>query len=168
MMVVVAIVGLACLGGRELWRKWLRPDYRNPVYSSYVSARAGNLQLTWSAGQPTPVTVTYDFKFGPVKSPPGTTCKLLAEVWLEDLATGRSVGGYSFDAFLTAGGRETAAGSFIWEAELPGPGRYFLRYFLSWYTPAGERRMMNGGGTLCVVVSAAEPNEKQPRSGEFP
>jgi hypothetical protein len=169
MMVVVAIIGVACVGGRELWRRWRRPEYWNPVSPSHLSARAGSGQpLTWRANQPTPVTVTYDFKFGSPKSPPGTTCKLLAEVWFEDQATGRSVDGYSFDALLTAGGREAASGTFIWEAELPGPGRYFLRYFLSWYTPAGKLQMMNGGGTLCRIVAAAEANEKQPRSGELP
>jgi hypothetical protein len=169
LMVVVAIVGLACVGGRELWRRWLRPDYQNPVASSYLSARAGNWQpLGWRADQPIPVTVTYDFRFGPVKSPPGTTCKLLAEVWFEDQATGRSVGGYTFDALLTAGARETASGTFVWEAELPGPGQYFLRYFLYWYTPAGEKQGMNGGGTLCRIVDAAGAIEKQLRSGVLP
>jgi hypothetical protein len=168
-MVVVAIVGLACLGGRELWRRLFRPVYSNPVSPSGLSARAGNWQpLTWRANHPTPVTVTYDFKFGPPKSPPGATCKLLAEVWFEDQATGRSVDGYTFDAFLTAGGRETASGTFIWEAELPGPGQYFLRYFLYWYTPTGERQGVNGGSTLCRIVAAAEANEKQPRSGVLP
>jgi hypothetical protein len=167
-MVLVAIAGVACLGGREVWRRWLRADYRNPVFSSRLSASAGYWhRSTWRADQPTPVTITYDFKFGPVKSPPGTTCKLLAELWFEDQASGRSIGSYTFDAVLTAGRRDTASGEFIWEAQLPGPGRYFLRNFLYWYTPAGERRMMNGGSTL-HVVAAAEPNQKQRRSGAIP
>ena len=56
MMVVVAIVRLACLGGRELWRRWLRPEYRNPVSQSHLSARARNWQpLAWHADQPIPV-----------------------------------------------------------------------------------------------------------------
>lgn len=147
MMVLVALAGVACLLGREYWAWWLRRDDSIPVRPSrlHVVSAGGPNGLTWAPGRPIPVAITYDFKFGTPKPAPGTECLLLAEVWFEDVETGRFVDGYTFDAPLTVGGRETADGSLTWEAVLPRPGQYQLRHVLNFVGPAGERRMINGG-----------------------
>ena len=149
MMLLVALFGAACLGGREVYRRWLRPQYSSPVFPSHVSAQVGSgwgHLLLWNPDQPTLVFVTYDFKFGPRKPPPGLSVVLFAEVWFEEVATGAAVETYTFDSVLTAGSRDATAGTFTWEASLPHPGRYQLRSMLHWKTPTGELRMMNGNG----------------------
>jgi hypothetical protein len=166
MMILVAFVGVASLGGREVWRRWLRQDYRNPVFPSSVVARVGSnegMRLAWNPDQPVLVSVTYDFKFGPSKPPPGLACELFAEVWFEEVATGAAVETYTFDALLTAGSRDSASGTFTWEPSLPHPGRYFLRSFLHWKTPTGELRGMNGSGRLYIV--GPDNVSSQPRTG---
>ncbi len=168
MMVLVAIIGLTCLGGREVWRKWRDRGYY-PVYPSFVSASAGNqLKRNWAADQTTPVVITYNFTFGTRKPAQGTTCILLAEVWFEDVATGMAVVGYSFDAPLTVGGREAASGSLTWDAVVPHPGRYFLHRMLYYTDRAGELRGASGGSRLYEFV-AAEPLTQPPsRAGAIP
>ena len=164
MMFVVALVGVACLGAREVWRRWLRPQYSSPVFPSRVSAQVGSgsgHQLLWNPNQPMIVTITYDFKFGPRKPEPGLNCELFAEVWFEEVATGTAVETYTFDSLLTSGMRDSASGTFTWEASLPRPGRYQLRALLYWKTPKGELRMMNGSGRVYIVVPASEPSQRQ-------
>ncbi len=169
MMVLVAVLGLASLGGRELWTRWLRRAYRNPVSPSQLRVHAGQgNKIIWSADRPASVFITYNFRFGTPTPPPGASCVLLAEVWFEDMATGRAVEMHTFDARLTGGGREVATESFIWDAVLPGPGRYFLRSQLGWYTPGGELRMMSGNGLLVQVVAADPTLQPETASGAFP
>jgi hypothetical protein len=169
MLVLVALAGMICLGGRELWLRWLGRDYRNPVYPSQLSARAGRrMDLVWNAEKPIPVAITYNLCFGLPKPAPGATCKLLAEVWFEDLTTGRAVEGYTFDVLLTAGGRELASETFNWDAVLPRPGEYNLRYRLSWYTPGGDLRLINGGGALYRIAARGADIEQLKGSGENP
>ena len=129
---------------------------------SFPSCAGPRNELIWHADQPVPVAITYNFKFGTPKPEPGMTCLLLAEVWFEDVATGRYVDGYTFDAPLTVGGREAAAGSLTWDAMLPRPGHYQLRHLLHFVGPEGYLRMLNGGSFLYKVV-AAEPSS-QPSS----
>ncbi len=162
MMALVALAGVACLLGREYLAWWLRRDDSIPVRPSrlHVVSAGGPNGLTWAPGRPIPVAITYDFKFGTTKPPPGTECLLLAEVWFEDVETGCFVDGYTFDAPLTVGGRETAAGSLTWEAVLPRPGQYQLRHVLNFVGPAGELRRINGGGAYKVV--AAAPSSQPP------
>jgi hypothetical protein len=156
MMVLVALAGVACLLGHEYWAWWLRRDHSMPVSPSRLSVSAGLPNgLPWAPGRPIPVSITYDFKFGTPKPAPGTECLLVAEVWFEDVETGRFVDGYTFDAPLTVGGREAAAGSLTWEAVLPRPGQYQLRHFLHFVRPSGELRMINGGGFFYKVMAAA-------------
>jgi hypothetical protein len=169
MMILVALVGVICLGGREFWRTWLRRGYYYPVYPSQLSATAGDrLELIWRADEPTPVVITYNFMFGTRKPAPGTTCVLLAEVWFEDVETGLAVDGYTFDAPLTVGGREAASGSLTWDAVLPRPGPYFLRCFLHYTGPTGELRRANGNGRRYQVVAAASSSQPRSRSGAKP
>jgi hypothetical protein len=166
MIVLVALAGLICLGGREFWAAWLRRGYRNPVFPSQVSASAGEwIKLKLSADESVPVVITYNFSFATPKPTPGSTCVLLAEVWFEDVATGLAVDGYTFDAPLTVGGREAASGSLTWDAELPRPGRYNLRYSLHYIAPAGELRFVNGGGRLYNVVAAMPSSQPANGSG---
>jgi hypothetical protein len=73
---------------------------------------------------------------------------------------------YTFDTLLTAGTRDSASGTFSWEASLPHPGRYFLRCFLHWKTPTGELRGMNGNGHLYII--GPDDVSNQPRRGEMP
>jgi hypothetical protein len=165
----VALAGVICLGGRELWLRWLRRDYRNPVSPSQLSARAGQYtELVWNPDRSVPVTIKYDFRFASPKPPPGAACKLLAEIWFEDLTSGSSVDGYTFDVLLTVSGRETASETFNWDAVLPSPGSYHLRYILSWYTPSGELRLANGGGMLYRVVADPLSGHQVSRSGAEP
>jgi hypothetical protein len=61
MMILVALVGVGSLAGREIWRRWLRQDYRTPVFPSYVAARVGSvegLRLVWNPDQPVVVFIT--------------------------------------------------------------------------------------------------------------
>jgi hypothetical protein len=154
-MVVVAVLAVAFLVGREYWARWGRPFSRSWVYGSQLSTSAGTtLELSLSPGQSVPVVITYNFKFRTPKPAPGTTCLLYAEVWFEDRSTGRAVDCYSFDAPLTVGGREAASGSLTWDAVLPRPGRYFLRNMLYCVEPTGELKMLNGSGKLYIVVPA--------------
>lgn len=166
MMVLVALVALACLGAREYWARSVRRAQPNPVYPSTLSATAGRRnQLDWDDGQPIPVVISYDFRFGNPKPAPGTMCLLLAEVWFEDQKTGLAVEGYSFDAPLVVGGREVASNSFTWDALLPRPGRYMLRYRLNWIEPTGELRLIGGGGTSYHAVPAASSSPTSNRKG---
>jgi len=168
-MVLVALLGVVCLGGREIWRTWLRRGVYYPVYPSYVSANAGNqLKLIWAADESTPVVITYNFTFGTRKPAPGTTCVLLAEVWFEDAVTGLPVVGYAFDAPLTVGGREAASGSLTWEAELPHPGVYWLRSMLYYTRPTGELQFASGSSRRCEVVEAGPSSQPPSRAGANP
>jgi hypothetical protein len=154
LMILVGLAGLACLGVREYWAWMRRRDHRNSVSPSTLSASTGrSIQLDWCADRPVPVSVTYNFAFGPKKPEPGTTCMLLAELWFEDQQTGLAVEGYTFDAPLTVGGREAASGSFTWEAQLPHPGRYFLNSRLYYVDPAGELRFCSGRGHAYQAVA---------------
>ena len=169
MMVLVAVIGLICLGSREVWRKWRGRGFYSPVYPSHVSASAGNqLKTIWTPDQPTPVVITYNFTFSTRKPAPGTTCVLLAEVWFEDVATGLPVVGYSFDAPLTVGGREAASGHLTWDAVIPHPGRYFLHHMLYYTDLAGELRGANGGSQLYEFVAAAPLIQPPSRAGANP
>jgi hypothetical protein len=168
-MVLVAVMGLICLGGREVWRKWRDGRLYYPVYPSRVSASAGTqIKMIWTQAQPTPVAITYNFSFGTRKPAPGTTCVLLAEVWFEDVATGLPVVGYSFDAPLTVGGREAASGSLTWDAVIPRPGRYFLYEMLYSTDRAGELRLAKGSGQLYEFVAAAPSIQSPSRAGANP
>jgi hypothetical protein len=168
-MVLVAVIALICLGGRDAWRKWRGRGFYNPVYPSYVSASAGNqLKMIWTPDQPTPVVITYNFTFGKRKPAPGTTCVLLAEVWFEDVATGLPVVGHSFDAPLAVGGREAASGDLTWHAVIPRPGPYFLRRMLYYTDLAGELQHANGGGQRYEFVAAAPSIQPPSRAGANP
>lgn len=169
MMVLVAILGLTCLGAREYWARSVRRGQRNPVDPSWLSAIAGpRNQLVWAAGQPIPVVITYNFRFGTPKPPPGTTCLLFAEVWFQDEKTGLAVDGYTFDAPLTVGGRQVASNSFTWDALIPRPGRYQLRYILYWMDSTGELRLMGGGGNEYNAVPAIPSSRTPERPGANP
>jgi len=169
MMVLVALVGVTCLVGREYWARWLRRSRHIPVYPSQLSASAGErIELIWGTGKPVPVVITYNFKFGTPKPAPGTACLLLAEVWFEDVALGLAVDGYTFDAPLTVGGREAASGSLTWDAILPHPGRYNLNYLMYWIGPTGELRTVGGGGRVYNVVRAPQTSQPPSRSGPNP
>jgi hypothetical protein len=160
MMVAVAILAVACLGVREYWTKWSRRGGSNPVFPSELSASAGTKAVqVLVPGHPIPVSIMYDFRFGnPFGNPkpaPGTTCRLLASVWFEDVGTGLYVDGYSFDAPLTVGGRETASGTITWDAMIPHPGRYCLRYHLYREESWDGLVAGNGGGRSYHFVTAA-------------
>jgi hypothetical protein len=164
MMVIVALAGVACLGAREFWAWWLRRNHTNPVSPSQLSAKAavgrGN-RVRWVAGQPIPVQITYDFKFGNRKLPPGSSCLLWADVWFEDLEAGLAVESYTFDAPLSVGGRESASGSLTWNALLPHPGRYMLHRDLYYKKAWGELQLGVGGGSTYEVVADA-PSSQSP------
>lgn len=169
MMVAVAVLGLTCLAGRESWAWWLRRPHPNPVSPSQVSATAGRgNKLTWSPGRSVPVDISYQFGFGNPMPAAGTTCLLFAQVWFEDVATGRSVDSYSFDAPLVVGGRETALGSLTWDAVLQHPGRYMLRSYLYYQKPSGELQMFTGGGHGYNVVEVDPSVRTSSRPGEAP
>ncbi len=137
-----------------------------PVYPSQLSASASQrFEVTWAEGQQIPVAITYNFMFSTPKPAPGTTCLLFAEVWFEEVATGLAVDGYTFDAPLTVGGRETASGSLTWDALLPHPGRFMLRYMLHCVSPAGELRMVNGGSRGYTFVTTLPPSQTPIHSG---
>ena len=162
MIVLVALLGVFCLLGREYWEWWSRRSSVTWLYPSRVSASAGTrMELSYLPGQPVPVAITYNFKFGARKPAPGTVCRLLAEVWFEDAATGLAVDCYSFDAPLTVGARESATGSLTWDAILPGPGRYNLRQMLYSVGPSGDLQMLNGSSRVYHVVLPAHPADSK-------
>jgi hypothetical protein len=154
MMVAVVVFALISLGGRETWSWWLGRGYQSQARGSRLLARlSSNLFVP---GQPVPVSISYDFKFHSLTPPPGTSCLLLARVWLEDVKTGRAVSWYTFDAGLTAGGRETASGTFTWNAEVPHEGRYFLRFHLDEITPSGKAKFVSGQGAAVILTRKPE------------
>ena len=157
MMVLVALLGVTCLVGREYWARWGRRASVMWVYGSHVSTSAGaRMELNYSPGQSVPVVITYNFKFGTAKPASGTVCLLFAEVWFEDVETGLAVDCYSFDAPLTVGGREAATGSLTWDAVFPRPGRYNLRHLLHCIGPTGELQMLEGRGEYYVAKGRTE------------
>jgi hypothetical protein len=169
MMVLVALLGVSCLVGREYWTRWGRRSTFMWVYGSHLSTSAGpRNELSFSPGQSVPVVITYNFKFGTAKPAPGTACLLFAEVWFEEVATGVAVDCYSFDAPLTVGGREAASGSLTWDAILPRPGRYYLRHFLHFTGPTGDLQGLEGAGKLYNVVPAPPSSPPPGRSGPNP
>jgi hypothetical protein len=169
LMVVVAIVALITLGGREFWAWWLRRGYRNPVFPSTLSARAGiNTNHVLVPGRPIPVSITYNFTFSNPKPPQGATCVVWASVWFEDRETRRYVEGYTFDAPLTVGGRESATGTFTWDAMIPRPGHYLLHYRLYHGLPGGDLKHGNGGGTSYSFVEAAPVSQPPGEPGASP
>jgi hypothetical protein len=170
MMVVVAIVAVTSLVGRETWTWWLTRGRITAVYPSQLSASASSqgIELTWAEGQSIPVAITYNLMFGTQKPPQGTTCLLIAEVWFEDVATGRAVDRYTFDAPLTVDGRETASGSLTWNALLPHPGRFMLRYMLHCVGRAGELHLVNGGSRGYTFVANSPTGQTPIHSGPQP
>jgi hypothetical protein len=164
MMVAVAILALASLAGREGWRWWLRRGERNPVQLSQLSAGPiGRSEETLVPGRPVPVPITYDFRLSSPKPPTGTTIVLWASVWFEDSRTGLYVDGYTFDAPLIVGERESTSGTFDWDALIPHPGRYHLRSELHYSTPSSELKFFKGGGSS-YHFAEAEP-VSQPGGG---
>lgn len=169
MMIAVAILAVACLGGREGWALWLRRGYRNPVSPSRLSATpVGNRAWKLVCGRPTPVSIKYDFKFKNPKPAPGTTCRLLAVVWFEERATGRYVDGYTFDAPLSVGGREACSGTFTWDALVVRPGVYRLHADLYHEAPWGGLKYTGGQAQGCQFTAGTPPRGAAIDSGARP
>lgn len=162
MLVAIAAISVVCLAGREYWTTWAHRIHPNLVYPSRLTASAGTKhRLSMVPGESIPVSIRYDFRFRNPRPGTGTTCLLLAQVWFEDSQTGTAVEGYSFDAALTVGGRESTSGSFVWDAVLHHPGRYALRYMLYYQDLQGRFHGFSGGSRSYQVV-AAEPLNSVP------
>ncbi len=162
-MIVVVVFALASLGGRELWAWWLLKGYRNPINPSTITARAMTKDNKPPiVGRPTPILVDYDFNFSNPKPPPGTTCLVLGSVWFEDVKTGRYVNGYTFDAPLTVGGRESTSGTFFWDAMIPRPGRYSLRYHVYHVVSSQDLRDAGSSGGTGYDFIETPPSTKPP------
>ena len=160
MMVVVAVLAVASLGGRELWVRWVRRGYRNPVAVSKLSADAGRkIKHEFVPGRSIPVSITYNFKFNNRRPAlHGTTCHLLASVWFEDMTTGLYVNGYTFNAPLTVGRHEIGNGILHLGRHDSAQGRYKLCFMLYHEVPWGGLEWCNGGGRGYDFVEALPPS----------
>jgi hypothetical protein len=144
MMTLVAVLAVASLINRSYWTRHLR-SY-NPVNGSQLHVNVGDTPHL-APGQTVPVSITYHFQFSTFSKPaPGTTVTVLGSVWFEDQETGRYVDGYTFDVPLTVGERESAVGTFVWDALPPQPGHYMVRCLLFYSTPLGGFRRGDGNG----------------------
>ncbi len=155
MMVAVVVMALASLGWREYQIRLLGNDFRDPIFNSQLMARptGSTMKEPYVPGRPFPVTISYDFKL----STPKTSSLILGSIWLEDVAIGKAVDSYMFDAKLTVGEREACSGSFTWDAMVPHPGRYQLRYHRYHQMANGKMQGGNGGGTFHEFLPEAKP-----------
>lgn len=148
MMILVAVFAGASLVGRLLWDA--RPRYYNPVSASDMRAAMPETP-DLAPGQTVPVSIHYNCLLnlsGRDKPTPGESVTVVGAVWLEDVQAKRYVDGYTFDALLTAGGRESASGDIVWDALPPHPGPYMLHSDLYFHTPSGLRSGLGGVAQL--------------------
>ena len=169
MMIGVALIALAAFGARYSWERWLYRGYPNPIDASMdvQYGRDGNLipgnqtiihavyPMSLVAGDPIPVGVGYRVRLLRPMPPPGTTYNVWMGVWFEDQETGLPVDGYTFALPLTVGGRESASGTFTWNAAITQPGTYALHHYAYYKAPFGEWRGRGGGMTGGFFVEAA-------------
>ena len=157
MMVAVALAALATFSWRE-YQAWTRRNtFSDPVFNSQLSASLVDPQFkqTFVPGKATPVTINYDFRLS--KPEPGVSCLVLGMVWLEDISTKMPVDAYSFDAKLVGGGREACSGTVTWEAVVPRPGKYQLRYHRFQQAEGGAIGGRNGGSRFCEFIEERKP-----------
>ena len=157
MMVAVAFFALASYSWRE-YQAWLRRnDFSDPAWNSSIDARLAEWKPKniFVRDKSTPITITYNFK--PNKPESGVSCLVLGMVWLEEIATKMPVDVYSFDAKLTGGRREACSGTITWDALVPRPGRYQLRYRRFQKAEGGNFNGRNGGSILCEFIEQDKP-----------
>ena len=157
MMVTVAFFALASYSWRE-YQAWLRRnDFLDPVSNSQLNAMLADTKPInlFVPGKTTPITITYDFKLK--KPEPGVSCLVLGMVWLEEISTKLPVDVYTFDAKLTGGEKEACSGTITWDAVVPRPGQYLLRYRRFQQPDGGDMKGKNGGSTLYEFIEERKP-----------
>jgi hypothetical protein len=157
MMVTVAFFALASYSWRE-YQAWLRRnDFLDPVSNSQLNARLADTKPIYFfvPAKTTSITITYDFKLK--KPEPGVSCLVLGMVWLEEISTKLPVDVYTFDAKLTGGEKEACSGTITWDAVVPRPGQYLLRYLRFQQPDGGDMKGKNGGSTLYEFIEERKP-----------
>ncbi|MHC5541450.1 hypothetical protein ACYOEI_24790 [Singulisphaera rosea] len=159
MMAIVVLFALASLVARSERQRRVANGFDSPVRKSRIKMTVGGdpLKVPLRPDSPVPVSIQYQFHLDATGYRQGATARLYAIIWFEDMETNRYVDGYSFDSALAVGEREDASGRFVWNARVPHPGPFMLRYFLYEALPSGELRFLGGSGERHVFEEVVEP-----------